>query len=291
MLRILSAAAASAASLPARVAVRRLGARSSAAVGVGTGTDGPQHETWILRGSSFGTGGGGDTRLYSASRPLLDENIDPGQNEGLSDKGLENKDAGIYAINTSLTESEIEALIDEELALMEAEAERKKYPDWRPGQRKRPLQMSHRIEDFEREFSGEQVWTTRDKRCGALGVKLGMVPVWDAWGERHACTVLHLDTNVVIRTKTSDGPDGYDSVVVGAGERRRKNVSRALLGTYDKLNVGERPPYMVREFRVTTPDALPTPGSTIHAAHFVAGQNIDVTGISKGKGFQVRSAY
>ena len=44
----------------------------------------------------------------------------------------------------------------------------------------------------------------------------------------------------------------------------------------------------MREFRVTTTDAMPEPGSRIHAGHFVAGQNVDISGISKGKGFQVR---
>ena len=236
-------------------------------------------------------------RMYSTSSPQLDDKKDGGadapvdptkevkQNAG---SGLSNPERGIYSVNSDLTEEEIEALLDSELAAMEEAAKAKEYADWKPGQRKRPLQMSYKLSDFEAEFSGEQTWTLRDKRCGALGIKVGMMPVWDAWGERHPCTVLYLDSNVVIRNKTSDGPDGYDAVVVGAGERKAKNVNRATLATFKQFNVGEKPPYIVREFRVTTTDAMPEPGSRIHAGHFVAGQNVDVSGISKGKGFQVR---
>ena len=239
-------------------------------------------------------------RMYSTSSPQLDDTKDGGadapvdptkevkQNAG---SGLSNPERGIYSVNSDLTEEEIEALLDSELAAMEEAAKAKEYADWKPGQRKRPLQMSYKLSDFEAEFSGEQTWTLRDKRCGALGIKVGMMPVWDKWGERHPCTVLYLDSNVVIRNKTSDGPDGYDAVVVGAGERKAKNVNRATLATFKQFNVGEKPPYIVREFRVTTTDAMPEPGSRIHAGHFVAGQNVDVSGISKGKGFQVRCLF
>jgi len=169
---------------------------------------------------------------------------------------------------------------------MEEESIQREYRNWKPGQRKRPLVMSRRLEDFEEEASGAAKWTLRDKRCGALGIKLGMMPVWDDWGERHPCTVLYLDSNVVIRNKTSDSTDGYDSVQIGAGERKAKNVTKPLMCNYAKYGVNERPPYVVREFRVTTSEALPKPGTQIHARHFVPGQNVDVAGTSKGKGFQ-----
>lgn len=162
----------------------------------------------------------------------------------------------------------------------------KEYRDWKPGQRKRPLVMSYRLEDFEEEASGAAKWTLRDKRCGALGIKLGMLPVWDGWGERHPCTVLFLDSNVVIQNKTVDTVDGYNAVQIGAGERKRKNVTKPLICHYSKFGVDDHPPYIVREFRVTTEDAMPPPGTRIHARHFIPGQNVDVSGISKGKGFQ-----
>lgn len=192
----------------------------------------------------------------------------------------------IYSINSDLSEAEIQKIIDAELRKMAEEKEEKEYRDWKPGQRKRPLVTSYRLEDFEEEFSGAAKWTLRDKRCGALGIKLGMMPVWDDWGERHPCTVLFLDNNVVVRNKTSDDVDGYDAVQLGAGERKAKRVTKPLMGHYAKYGVADRPPYVVREFRVTTRDALPEPGTRIHARHFVPGQNVDVSGISKGKGFQ-----
>ncbi|KAL7436489.1 hypothetical protein ACHAXM_005219 [Skeletonema potamos] len=192
----------------------------------------------------------------------------------------------VFSLNSDLSDTEIQAIIDKELKLMEEEKLEKEYKNWKPGQRKRPLVISHRLEDFEEEASGTAKWTLRDKRCGALGIKLGMMPVWDEWGERHPCTVLYLDSNVVIRNKTSDSSDGYDSVQIGAGERKAKRVSKPLMCNYAKYGVNEKPPYIVREFRVTTKEALPPPGTQIHARHFIPGQNVDIAGTSKGKGFQ-----
>lgn len=196
----------------------------------------------------------------------------------------------IYKINSTKTDEEIQAIIDAELLKLAEEKERKEYRNWKPGQRKRPLVISHRLEDFEEEAAMESGiktrWTLRDKRCGALGIKLGMMPLWDGWGERHPCTVLYLDNNVVLRNKTKDGIEGYDAVEVGAGERKAKNVTKPLMGHYAKFGVAEHPPYIVREFRVTTKDAMCPPGTVIHARHFIPGQNVDVSGITKGKGFQ-----
>ncbi|KAL7495876.1 hypothetical protein ACHAWT_004209 [Skeletonema menzelii] len=192
----------------------------------------------------------------------------------------------VFSLNSDLSDKEIQAIIDKELSLMEEEKIEKEYRNWKPGQRKRPLVMSRRLEDFEEEASGTAKWTLRDKRCGALGIKLGMMPVWDEWGERHPCTVLYLDNNVVIRNKTSESKDGYDAVQIGAGERKAKNVNKPLMCNYAKYGVNEKPPYVVREFRVTTSEALPPPGTQIHARHFIPGQNVDIAGTSKGKGFQ-----
>ena len=80
---------------------------------------------------------------------------------------------------------------------------------------------------------------------------------------------------------------GYAAVRVAAGERKRKNVGKAVMGQYTHdPQLAESPPYTVREFRVTDEDNLLPIHSTIHARHFVPGQNVDVSGISKGKGFQ-----
>jgi len=191
----------------------------------------------------------------------------------------------IESSNSNKSEAEIEAMMEAELAIVEAEKETKKYKDWKPGYRKRPLVMSHHLEDFENEGKPASWIPQLNKRTGALGIKVGMMPVWDEWGERHACTVLFLDSNVVIRT-FNEGEDGYMAVQVGAGERKKKNVSKPLMGHYAKHGVDEQPPYVVKEFRVSHPEYLPEPGTKINARHFVPGQNVDVSAISKGKGFQ-----
>jgi large subunit ribosomal protein L3 len=190
--------------------------------------------------------------------------------------------------NTTLPPTEIESLINTELTLDLADQETKLYKDWKPGYRKRPLIMSHNIEDFENEGRlTDTKWIPQlTKRSGALGIKVGMMPVWDPWGERHACTVLYLDSNVVLKTIRPSEGMGYCAVQIGAGEYKKKNVTKPLMGHFQKCNVDAKPPYIVKEFRVTHEEYLPEPGTQIHARHFVPGQNVDVTSISKGKGFQ-----
>lgn len=186
-----------------------------------------------------------------------------------------------------MTYEEAKKFYEEAIAEYEIEQERKNEKKWVPGTRKKPLIVSYNMDDLLE--SDVPKWTLRDKRCGALGIKVGMLPVWDNWGERHACTVVLLDDNVVMEHKTVD-THGYNSVVLGAGERKLKRVTKPLLKHYEKLGI-ENPPAIVREFRVggldgNTDNVLPPLGSKIHASHFVPGQNVDVAGISKGKGFQ-----
>ena len=65
-------------------------------------------------------------------------------------------------------------IIDAELQKMDDEKLRREYRDWKPGQRKRPLVVSRRLEDFEEEASGATRWSLRDKRCGALAIKAAL---------------------------------------------------------------------------------------------------------------------
>mmetsp|Transcript_18485 Transcript_18485/g.26091 ORF Transcript_18485/g.26091 Transcript_18485/m.26091 type:complete len:405 (+) Transcript_18485:166-1380(+) len=219
----------------------------------------------------------------------------PNKNEEHPDmvQAIEEQEAEgiIQTINApdGLTQEEIGKMMDEELAKMKEEAIAKQYLDWKPGERKRPLVVSNRLEDFEEELNPDKSvrkWALRDKRCGALAIKVGMMPLWDDWGERHPCTVLFLDTNVVLGHKTMD-KHGYMAVQLAAGERKSKNVGKCVKGQYQHVEeVKDHPPYVVREFRVTDEDTFPPIGSRIHARHFVPGQNVDVAGITKGKGFQ-----
>ena len=180
---------------------------------------------------------------------------------------------------------EVLAMIEEEEAILREEEEAKFLPNWKPGLRKRPIEVSYRLEDFDEDDSYVP-WTLRDKRCGALAIKVGMLPVWDGWGERHACTVLFLDSNIIVSHKTVE-KHGYRAVQVAAGERKKKKVKKVVMGQYEHLpELAEQPPYIMREFRVTEDACLPEVGSRLHARHFVPGQNVDVSGITKGKGFQ-----
>jgi len=118
-------------------------------------------------------------------------------------------------------------------------------------------------------------------RTGLIAQKLGMSRVLTPEGEHVPLTLLWVENCQVISVKTQDR-DGYTALQLGVGERSPKNVSKALKGHYAVAKV--LPKRKVAEFRVSE-DALLAPGDQISADHFLAGQFIDVTGTSKGKGF------
>jgi large subunit ribosomal protein L3 len=194
----------------------------------------------------------------------------------------------IQMMNINISQEEARKIIDEQVAKIE-EAEKEKalkLKNWKPGQRKKELMISYSLEELEADMNGIVRWTLLDKRCGALGIKLGMLPIWDSWGERHPCTVVFLDNNLVIGHKTLE-KHGYCAAQIGAGERKKKNVKATVLGQYKDIpQIQDHPPYIIREFRISDPANLPEIGTSIHARHFVPGQQVDVAGISKGKGFQ-----
>lgn len=122
---------------------------------------------------------------------------------------------------------------------------------------------------------------TEGRRTGALAMKVGMLPIWDQWGERHAVTVLQLDSCKVVQVKSQE-LNGYTAMQLSVGEAKLKRVKKTIINHYAKA--GLQPGRKLMEFRVT-PDSLLDVGTTIHAQHFVAGQLVDVCGTSKGKGF------
>jgi len=121
----------------------------------------------------------------------------------------------------------------------------------------------------------------KERRTGALALKVGMLAIWDAWGERHAVTVLQLDNCVVVQAKLPE-TDGYCALQLGVGEMKKSRVKNVSKGHFAKAGVA--PSRELAEFRVTT-DAVLAPGTRIRAVHFVPGQLVDVCGISRGKGF------
>ncbi|OMJ12634.1 50S ribosomal protein L3-2, chloroplastic [Smittium culicis] len=125
------------------------------------------------------------------------------------------------------------------------------------------------------------VWTPESKRVGVIAKKVGMTFMWDEWGIRTPVTILHLEgVQVVSVVKTSN--DNYPRLQIGAGYPKTGQINKPLSFHFKKHQVAART--TLSEFPVT-PDAVLPPGTKINVSHFVPGQLVDVTGVSKGKGF------
>jgi len=118
-------------------------------------------------------------------------------------------------------------------------------------------------------------------RTGLLAQKMGMTRVFTDEGRHIPVTVLNVDGCQVVAVRT-EGKDGYNAVQLGIGAARVKNVNKARRGHFAKAKVA--PKSKLAEFRVSS-DGLLDVGAELSADHFVAGQYVDVTGTSIGKGF------
>ena len=116
---------------------------------------------------------------------------------------------------------------------------------------------------------------------GLIGKKIGMTSVYDGSGKNIPCTVVEAKPNVVTQVKTAD-TDGYYALQLGYGSAKEKNTSKAMLGHY--ANADASPKAKLMEFRDF--DIAKEVGQEIAINIFEAGQKVDVTGRSKGKGFQ-----
>jgi large subunit ribosomal protein L3 len=119
---------------------------------------------------------------------------------------------------------------------------------------------------------------------GLVGRKVGMTRIFTDDGAAVPVTVLDVADNRVTQIKTPDS-DGYSAIQVTYGKRRASRVTKAAAGHLAKAGVeaGE----ILTEFTVT-PEQLATfqPGATVGIDMFAVGQKVDVTGTSKGRGFQ-----
>ncbi|GGZ91182.1 50S ribosomal protein L3 [Streptomyces echinoruber] len=116
---------------------------------------------------------------------------------------------------------------------------------------------------------------------GILGEKLGMTQVWDENNRVVPVTVVKAGPNVVTQVRTKE-TDGYESVQIAFGEIDPRKVNKPLKGHFAKANVTPRR-HLVE---IRTADAAEYElGQEITAEVFEAGQKVDVTGKSKGKGF------
>jgi large subunit ribosomal protein L3 len=116
---------------------------------------------------------------------------------------------------------------------------------------------------------------------GLIGQKIGMTSVYDANGRLHPVTVIAAGDNVLLRRLTAEN-NGYSAVQVGFGTQKESRVTKQLLGEFKKA--GTEPKKFMREFRLNL-DA-PEGEINLSVTQFQAGDYVDVTGRSKGKGFQ-----
>lgn len=114
-----------------------------------------------------------------------------------------------------------------------------------------------------------------------LGTKIGMTQIFDEMGKVIPVTVILAGPCTVVQKKTVE-TDGYEAIQVGYGEIKDKKVNKPLKGHFAKADTANKK--YLRELRLEDISAYEV-GTEIKADIFEAGEKIDVTGISKGKGF------
>ena len=122
------------------------------------------------------------------------------------------------------------------------------------------------------------------KMKSIIGKKLGMTQVYDEQGRVVPVTVIEAGPCKVVDVKSVER-DGYSAVQLGYGARRPKNVTKAVLGHVAKAGYKETAPVVIREFR-TCGDVEVELGSELKVDQFAADEYLDVTGTTKGRGFQ-----
>jgi len=125
-----------------------------------------------------------------------------------------------------------------------------------------------------------------NESLGVIGQKLGMTQIFDH--ETNAVipvTVLQVGPNTVLRVKTADSKDGYNALQLGYGTQKPHRLTKADLGQL-KLAGLDTPVKVIKEMRVSGEEAAKhEAGGKVGAEVFEAGAKVDVTGISKGRGF------
>ena len=114
-----------------------------------------------------------------------------------------------------------------------------------------------------------------------LGKKVGRTQIFDKNGRAIPVTVVEAGPCTVVQVKTQDA-DGYEAIQLGFGEVKEKKLIKPTKGHFTKANV--TPKKHLREFRLE--EISYNVGDEIKADIFTAGESVDVTGTSKGKGFQ-----
>ena len=121
---------------------------------------------------------------------------------------------------------------------------------------------------------------------GLIGIKTGMTRVFDESGVSIPVTVINVDSNRISQIKTTE-KDGYNAIQVAYGKQKESRVNKALLGHYKKSNL--EPARGQIEFRVSNIEDEMKVGSDIKVDSFKAGEHVDITGKTLGKGISRRS--
>ena len=116
---------------------------------------------------------------------------------------------------------------------------------------------------------------------GIIGKKIGMTQIFDEVGNVIPVTVIEAGPCVVAQKKTAEN-DGYDAVQLGFKDAKEKKLGKPAAGHFAKVGVPAKK--HLKEFRLDDCSALNV-GDLITAETFAAGDKIDVTGITKGRGF------
>ncbi len=116
---------------------------------------------------------------------------------------------------------------------------------------------------------------------GIIGKKLGMTQIFDEKGNVVPVTLIEAGPCVVVQKKTVEN-DGYDAVQLAYEDTSKKHVNKAELGHFEKAGVS--PKRHLKEFRLDDCAALEA-GSVVTVDTFAAGEKVDITGITKGRGY------
>ena len=116
---------------------------------------------------------------------------------------------------------------------------------------------------------------------GIIGKKLGMTQIFDEKGNIVPVTLIEAGPCVVVQKKTVEN-DGYNAVQLAYEDVSKKNVNKAQLGHFEKAGVS--PKRHLKEFRLADCTGLET-GSVVTVDTFAAGEKVDITGITKGRGY------
>jgi large subunit ribosomal protein L3 len=116
---------------------------------------------------------------------------------------------------------------------------------------------------------------------GLIGKKIGMTSVYNEGGVYVPCTVIQAGPCVVTQVKNTE-KDGYNAIQLGYGEKTEKNITAAVMGHFKTS--GTTPKARVMEFRNFEKELKA--GDVVDVTLFAEGDLVDVSGVTKGKGFQ-----